>query len=211
MHRIDATTATVDHRFTEGNPQSGVPATVVKADWLNAIQEELAHLVESVDLPLEKSNNTQVAQAILALVGGVVPPGTVTMMAGTFVPTGYLVCAGAVVSRTTYSNLFAVIGETYGNGDGATTFRLPDLRGEFIRGADFSRGVDPGREIGTAQADALAHHSHSLDPHLVTEGVAGEGLGGTTPGSSGALIETGFTGGSETRPRNVALMYLIKT
>ena len=61
-------------------------------------------------------------------------PGSVMYFAGNTVPTGYLEANGALVSRTTYSDLFAAIGTIYGAGDGSTTFKLPDLRAEFIRG-----------------------------------------------------------------------------
>ena len=80
------------------------------------------------------------------------PVGSVYTFAGTAVPVGWLKCNGALLSRTTYASLFAVIGTTYGAGDGSTTFALPDLRGEFVRGADDGRGVDAGRVLGSAQA-----------------------------------------------------------
>ena len=71
------------------------------------------------------------------------------------VPSGWIKCNGATVSRTTYANLFALIDTTFGAGDGSTTFKLPDLRGEFVRGWDDGRGVDNGRVLGSYQADAL--------------------------------------------------------
>lgn len=65
-----------------------------------------------------------------------VPPGTVIAYASTTnAPTGYLICNGAAVSRTTYADLFAAIGTTYGSGNGSTTFNLPDLREKFIQGS----------------------------------------------------------------------------
>lgn len=82
---------------------------------------------------------------------GGVPVGTVFYHATNVTPVGYLEANGAQVSRTAYAALFAAIGTTYGIGNGSTTFTLPDLRGEFIRGWDDSRGVDTGRTIGTWQ------------------------------------------------------------
>lgn len=75
---------------------------------------------------------------------GPVPSGTIHTFAGTVanIPGGYLLSNGAAISRTAYAHLFAAIGTTYGSGDGSTTFNLPDLRGEFLRGLDNSRGVD---------------------------------------------------------------------
>ena len=80
----------------------------------------------------------------------------------TSLPTGWLKANGAAVSRTTYSNLFAAIGTTYGVGDGSTTFNIPDLRGEFIRGWDDGRGVDSGRTLGSWQDDMFEEHNHIL-------------------------------------------------
>ncbi|WP_223559265.1 phage tail protein [Chryseobacterium lathyri] len=80
-----------------------------------------------------------------------VPPGSVFYRASSTVPTGYLECDGSEVSRTDYAVLFSVIATTYGAGDGSTTFKLPDLRGEFIRGWDNARGIDSGRLLGTWQ------------------------------------------------------------
>lgn len=80
-----------------------------------------------------------------------VPPGSVFYRASSSIPTGYLECNGSEVNRTTYAGLFSVIGTTYGVGNGSTTFNLPDLRGEFIRGWDNTRGIDTGRGLGTWQ------------------------------------------------------------
>ena len=70
------------------------------------------------------------------------PAGQVAAYAMSAAPQGWLKCNGAAISRSTYSNLFKAIGTTFGVGDGSTTFNLPDLRGEFIRGFDDGRGVD---------------------------------------------------------------------
>ena len=86
---------------------------------------------------------------------GMIPSGAVMYFAGQTAPTGWLKANGAAVSRTTYAALFAAIGTTYGAGDGRSTFNLPDLRGEFIRGWDDGRGVDTGRVFGSAQGDAI--------------------------------------------------------
>jgi microcystin-dependent protein len=91
-----------------------------------------------------------------------VPAGTVIWWAGsTSAPSGYLKCNGAAVSRTTYADLFSAIGTTWGSGDGSTTFNVPDLRGEFVRGYDDGRGVDSGRAFASSQGQSLATHNHS--------------------------------------------------
>lgn len=89
------------------------------------------------------------------------PAGTVIYTARSTAPTGYLKANGAAVSRTTYSDLFSAIGTTYGSGDGSTTFNLPDLRGEFVRGVDDGRGVDTGRTLGSTQGSANLSHTHT--------------------------------------------------
>ena len=90
------------------------------------------------------------------------PTSSITAIPVNSVPTGYLECNGAAISRATYADLFAVIGTNYGVGDGSTTFNLPDLRGEFIRGFDNGRGIDSGRLIGSPQADELKAHAHDF-------------------------------------------------
>ena len=167
-----------------------------------------------------------------------VPTGSVHMMATTTVPSGYLKCNGAAVSRTTYADLFAIIGTAHGAGDGSSTFELPDLRGEFVRGWDDSRGVDSGRNFGSAQSDQNKQHNHSAsatssvsDPghfHDVPysnsdsgDGVieeSGTGFSGVEPTNSATTgisvstsVSIGNSGGNEARPRNIAMMYVIKT
>lgn len=208
-----------------------------------------------------------------------VPSGTVHVFAGTAssVPEGYLLCDGGAISRTTYSYLYNAIGTTYGSGDGSTTFNLPDLRGEFIRGLDGGRGIDTDtvvitgnttngsatisnmettygltvgmsvsgtgipagatiasivsrksitisanatatgstvsltfsrtRTLGSNQAHMVHKHDHMINTTLV-------GAGSGTTAALGDTNTTGnltqMTGGSETRPRNVAMNYIIK-
>lgn len=92
----------------------------------------------------------------------VVPIGTIVMtIHDTSVPTGYLVLNGQAISRTTYSALYGLYGTKYGNGNGSTTFNLPDLRGLFVRGLDEGKGIDVGRAIGSTQTDMVKNHTHS--------------------------------------------------
>ena len=138
----------------------------------------------------------------------VVPTGAVFAFAMNAPPTGYLECDGTAVSRTTYADLFAVIGTTFGVGDGSTTFNLPELRGEFVRGWDNGRGVDTARAFGSAQADELKAHTHTEQRNNNVD------TGSSRPGGNDGSLETvntGSTGGAETRPRNIAMLYAIKT
>jgi phage-related tail fiber protein len=109
-------------------------------------------------------NTTLATMAALAREVGTMV-AAVMPFASPVAPAGWLAANGAAVSRTLYAALFAAIGTRYGAGDGATTFNLPDARGEFIRGWDNGRGVDPGRAMGSAQGFALHWHTHGVsDP-----------------------------------------------
>lgn len=139
-----------------------------------------------------------------------VPAGTVFWFAANSAPTGYLKANGANVSRSTYASLFSAIGTTFGSGDGSTTFTLPDLRGEFIRGWDDSRGIDTSRSFGSAQSDELKSHNHTITPSTLTgRGGAFSATAGSQPLSE-EYPTIGSTGGTETRPRNIALLACIK-
>jgi phage-related tail fiber protein len=135
-----------------------------------------------------------------------VPVGTVIYYSANTPPTNFIKANGDAVSRTTYSDLFTVIGTTYGAGDGSTTFNVPDLRGEFMRGWDDSRGIDNGRAFGSAQADELKSHTHSYSRAAQNNRADGGSSSMTGYGTN----TTGATGGSETRPRNIAMLACIK-
>lgn len=135
------------------------------------------------------------------------------------IPTGWLLCNGSAISRTTYATLFAAIGTAYGTGDGVSTFNIPDGRGEFIRGFDNGRGIDSGRVFGSAQTDAFQGHFHtppSGSSNFITDGGAGLGGSGSsrTVGNTGSPSTDGINGtprtASETRPRNITGNLLIK-
>lgn len=140
-------------------------------------------------------------------------PGAITYFPVATAPAGWLKCNGAAVSRTAYAALFAVIGTTYGVGDGASTFNLPDLRGEFLRVLDEGRGVDAGRVVGSAQGGDVQSHTHTVQTADLAGayGVGGRPVG-NTPGNSNATNANSInsTGGAETRPRNIAMLACIK-
>jgi microcystin-dependent protein len=153
--------------------------------------------------------------------GQAMPSGAVSAYAGTAVPTGWLLCDGTPVSRTTYSLLFNAIGTAWGAGDGSTTFNLPDMRGLFLRGVDGAAGIDPdkasrfanntggntGNNVGSEQSDQLQSHNHSISTLGSTISVLGGLATANTPGGS---TSTNSTGGNETRPSNVYVYYIIK-
>lgn len=170
-------------------------------------------------------------QELIASLGAIyAPTGSIVAMATRIVPTGYLECNGNTISRTTYSKLFSVIGTTFGIGDGSTTFNLPDLRGEFIRGFDSGRGVDASRNFGSGQVESFKSHNHVTDSkyNRLSARASDVDFAGTASSIdnlssddeyrignmsstqwSAATIKT--EGGAETRPRNVSLLYIIKT
>ncbi|QXZ10965.1 tail fiber protein [Comamonas sp. Y33R10-2] len=153
--------------------------------------------------------------------------GQIAYCAAGVIPSGWLECNGAAISRATYGTLFASIGTNYGAGDGATTFNLPDLRGEFLRGADRGRGVDAGRAIGSAQGDAIRNISGALAGEYAATFAAG-GSGALAPAGSYGYTVAGPTSAqargfgvsldasrqvptaAENRPRNVAVLTIIK-
>lgn len=158
-------------------------------------------------------------------VAGKVPVGTIAAWPGSTPPAGALEMDGAAVSRGAYAELFALIGDDYGAGDGSTTFNIPDARGEFLRGWDHGAGNDPdaatrtdrgdgttGDNVGTQQADELKSHRHT-GPGAFTNNAASTSIpGATTTGlidNTNTATGIALTGGDETRPRNLAVMWVI--
>ena len=117
--------------------------------------------------------------------GFVMPVGTIISWAGpeTNPPKGWLVCNGDSVSRAVYTDLFSVIGENWGAGNGKTTFHLPDLRGEFLRGWSGNTNNDPdnsnrinkfsggkmGNKVGTYQLDENKTHNHQFGGNFINK------------------------------------------
>jgi microcystin-dependent protein len=166
-----------------------------------------------------------------------IPAGTISMFAGSSAPTGYILCDGSAVSRTTYAALFALIGTTYGSGDGSTTFNVPDMRGVFVRGVGsqtISSVTYSGGSLGAKQSDLIQGHKHQIvdngHTHLFA-GTSGGSAGGafnafttathtnpTDNATTGITVENPSTDGTngtprtgaETRPANISLNYIIK-
>lgn len=133
------------------------------------------------------------------------PAGAVSFFSMSYAPSGWLIADGSAVSRTAYAALFAAIGTTFGAGDGSTTFNLPDLRGEFIRCWPGAKAVDTGRVFGSWQADNFRSHSHTYPG-----GTTGGGTAAQNGPPWGGVLTTNSTGGTETMPRNIALLACIK-
>ncbi|MGD9732918.1 MAG: tail fiber protein [Desulfamplus sp.] len=118
--------------------------------------------------------NLQLKEEIQDMQKNGVPAGTILPFGGNKLPEGFLFCNGSPVSRTTYADLFAAIKTAWGEGDGKTTFDLPDLRGVFLRGRDNGSNMDPGAalrtasktgkiigdNVGSIQKDSIKKHRH---------------------------------------------------
>ncbi|EGD6915685.1 integrase [Escherichia coli] len=248
MHRIDTKTAQKDkfgagkNGFTRGNPQTGTPATDLDDDYFDMLQEELCSVVEASGASLEKGRNDQLLTALRALLlsrknpfgdiksdgtvktalenlglgeGSALPVGVPVPWPSVTPPTGWLKCNGAAFSAEEYPEL----AKAYPSG------KLPDLRGEFIRGWDDGRGVDTGRAILSAQEWLTGSHCHYIrswdawsntvlepndrqgDSLLSTDNAVQEGA---INGRFNSQYRTEFSGGNETRPRNIAFNYIVR-
>lgn len=247
-------TATQDGKYTDGSVAGGIAATRLRAAAFNAMQEELAHIVESAGLALDINDMTQVLKAIQKLTlsranpfadiksdgaaaistaltnlglgeGSALPVGVPVPWPSATPPTGWLKCNGAAFSAEDYPNL----AKAY------PTLKLPDLRGEFIRGWDDGRGVDNGRGLLTLQDSAIVSHNHYWGIWTSrTNDQTLESFTGTTilkqitplspaidfdnyPIPNPAITEGGVVaattkpaGANETRPRNVAFNYIVR-
>jgi microcystin-dependent protein len=160
------------------------------------------------------------------------PEGAIIAFGGTTAPTGWLLCNGQTVSRSTYSALYSVIGNSFGAGDGSTTFHLPDLRGRFLRGVDsigtndpdsgtrtaMNSGGNTGNGIGSIQLDMIKNHQHDFDHWASDNASPSYGTNDFTVGNNHNSYRTGHktgnpitgAGGSETRPKNAYVNFIIK-
>ncbi|HBA2650381.1 tail fiber protein [Escherichia coli] len=249
MHRIDTKTAQKDkfgagkNGFTRGNPQTGTPATDLDDDYFDMLQEELCSVVEASGASLEKGRHDQLLTALRALLlsrknpfgdiksdgtvktalenlglgeGSVLPVGVPVPWPAATPPTGWLKCNGAAFSAEEYPEL----AKAY------PTNKLPDLRGEFMRGWDDGRGVDSGRGILTAQSHGMPSISGTFNGLFAVKQT--NGLGGvsvakstnaetlSTSSGSGSVFDYTFNvSGStpvspELRPRNIAFNYIVR-
>lgn len=232
MHRIDTKTAQKDkfgagkNGFTRGNPQTGTPATDLDDDYFDMLQEELCSVVEASGASLEKGRHDQMLTALRALLlsrknpfgdiksdgtvqtalenlslgeGSALPVGVPVPWPSVTPPTGWLKCNGAAFSAEEYPELAKVY----------PTNKLPDLRGEFIRGWDDGRRIDSGRTLLSAQDGSIEAHGHDYNGAIYTS--SGPSWANTT--DAGHRAYSGFTssyGGSETRPRNIAFNYIVR-
>ena len=171
----------------------------------------------------ESGGNVSIGAAV---VGGV-PAGAIMSFAMSSAPTGWIVCNGAEYAIADYGDLHTAIGTTWGSltngsgGAGTTHFRVPDLRGEFLRGFDNGQGNDPdaagrtgGDAVGSSQSGMYSSHSHNIRGG---SGDIPDWFGGSSAAygmlTSGGSAYGGYVqaaGGNENRPRNKYVQYCIK-
>ena len=240
--------------FTEGG--NGVPPTFPGPDWFNIIQSELINILRAAGLDPDKMDNTQILAALKKLFlsrsnpfgdikadgaaaiatalsnlglgeGSALPVGVPIPWPSATPPTGWLKCNGAAFTASQYPKL----AQAY------PALRLPDLRGEFIRGWDDGRGVDSARSLLSQQGYATEDHAHGLPswPSTVTDSTINFYFDETWTTSGTDIIKWGNTNDAglpapnygtfktfkqsvsglgtsavETRPRNIAFNYIVR-
>lgn len=175
------------------------------------------------------SNARNLAKAGASAVGGMAPTGVVLPFAGSAAPTGWLLCDGSAVSRTTYSSLYTAISTTYGTGDGSTTFNLPDLGGRVPAGKEATAtrlttggsgingatlGASGGAQTHTLDTTQIPAHNHTLgsqgDNAIGTSTAAIVGGNGNRVSSNPSGNAGGGLAHNNTQP-TIVLNYIIKT
>ena len=162
------------------------------------------------------------------------PAGTIVAYGGSSAPGGWFLCDGSAVNRISESRLFVVIGTSFGEGDGSTTFNLPDFRGMFLRGVDGIAGRDvdassrvallvggnTGNEVGSYQSDAIRNITGAFSGTNVDGQVAngcfylGASRSGAADGSNDKYVNFDASRvvptGNDNRPKNIYVNYIIK-
>lgn len=139
------------------------------------------------------------------------PPGAVSMYAGSSAPSGWVLCDGSAISRSTYSTLFGVIGTSYGTGDGSTTFNVPDMRGRVAVGVNSTGPTlinSVGKNDGVTVANRNISHHHTYTNPGSSDGTGGAG------GVSGPNVPNTATSGDTNNtdyPAFLVVNFIIKT
>ncbi|ELJ2391894.1 tail fiber protein [Escherichia coli] len=247
MHRIDTKTAQKDkfgagkNGFTRGNPQTGTPATDLDDDYFDMLQEELCSVVEASGASLEKGRHDQLLTALRALLlsrknpfgdiksdgsvktalenlglgeGSALPVGVPVPWPSATPSTGWLKCNGAAFSAEEYPEL----AKAY------PTNKLPDLRGEFIRGWDDGRGIDTNRSLLSSQGDAIRNiigalvdvrfNNYPSDSGVFTTSVIGDASSDSIKGGYAKRVTFDASRvvptANENRPRNISFNYIVR-
>jgi len=212
IHGATAKTTPVDADEV-GLIDSAASNVLKKLTWSN-IKATLKSYFDSVTTTLTNKTIDGRSNTIT----NAIPAGVIEMFGGSSAPTGYLLCDGSAVSRTTYSALFTAIGTTYGSGDGSTTFNLPNLKGKVAVGlnsADTSfdtLGETGGEKTHTLTTAEMPVHLHGIA--YSSEYYLGNSGWSPALGSGGGNINTKNAGGGEAHNNlqpYIVLNYIIKT
>lgn len=129
----------------------------------------------AVTEPKIANNAVTLAKLATAVANALCPAGTITAYGGSAAPSGWLLCDGSNVSRTTYADLFAILGTSYGSGDGTTTFGLPNLKGRVPVGRDSTQtefdtlGETGGAKTHTLTTSEMPSHNHTTSSRSWTQ------------------------------------------
>ncbi|PPD31130.1 MAG: hypothetical protein CTY21_12175 [Methylomonas sp.] len=220
MHRIDGA-GHINNQFVTEDVATNRPPTEITADILNALQEELVSVILGANIALNKADNAQLSKAIAQMIG----VGQVAFFATAVPPTGWIKANGSLLLISDYQRLYGVIGASFNvAGDPVTHFRVPDLRGEFLRAHDDGRGIDTGRAFGSRQdgtqlpfdsvpdSSFIGNISNASAPDAVGLDDFPEYAGGSFISTigGGSLIAANVNIVGTARPRNVALLAAIK-
>lgn len=204
---------TVYEDFALTDPHSN-PATLNDAGILVAYTDSRLKLVisDNTGAVVRTIDNVGTADSDVSdsvSISNQVPSGAISAYGGNSAPTGWLICDGSAVNRTTYSSLYSAIGTTWGSGDGVTTFNIPDLRGRTIIGAGTGSGLTArtlGANVGsesvtlTGAQSGTSVHSHSTSETAHRHKVLGNAVSNQSPvadntSSSISINQAGLTSG----------------
>ena len=231
----------VNGKFIDENTVTGAVGSLIPSEWGNAVTDEVLAVIRAAELDPQEGQNDQLYQAIQKLVGeaSTLPVGALVAFPLNTIAPGFLELDGSIKSIAAYPDLAAYLGTAFNKGDeGAGNFRLPESRGEFLRGWDHGRGVDAGRGVGSYQLDAVQNITGTLNARAANVSGSGTLIVGNASGAFGATEKSGGSAGTmalattgavtnpvdvytldasrvartstETRGRNLAVMWCIK-
>jgi microcystin-dependent protein len=165
--------------FTSGSAAATVDSTSYGRALLNAADEAAFKALVNAEAGTDFATPSALSAGLLRAmpVGGVLP------YAGLTAPSGWLLCFGQAIGRTTYASLFAVIGTTYGSGDGSTTFNVPDLRGRAVAGQDDMGGTSANRLTSPLDGDTLGAAGGAESVTMARSNLPNETVFTTTDGA----------------------------
>ena len=228
--RLDFAAESVDLAVLEGTPAGSPTAPALTQTWGTTWEISLAQvLINAGDTSIDPGDVTDERELLtLPTAAAGTPVAAMMPYAGTSAPDGWLLCDGSAVSRSTYADLFAAVGTTFGVGDGSTTFNVPDLRGRTPLGLD-NLGGTPANRVTNAQADSLGgsagaethtlttgempSHTHNVQGRSAATGSTHVTIHGsdTTATATNAATATGSGGAHNNMPPYLAVGYIIKT